>query len=209
MASSSRESSKRLASSSESSKRQKNDIMESEEIIELLFDSDISDSEISFSSSNEEEVFSSEDENDASCPTMTWEKIDESYRTHTYHFDSSSSGINEQLNLNDISSPYDYFRSFVSNELISKIVEYSNNFYKKKLETTDVVSPHSLLKRFRVLDNDTFITFLALTMLMPHVKNLDCVITGQVKQLLKHRYLNNICPKITAFPFCNSSTVAM
>ena len=115
-------------------------------------------------------MFSSEDENDASCPTMTWEKIDESYRPHTYHFDSSSSGINEQLNLNDISSPYDYFRSFVSNELISKIVEYSNNFYKKKLETTDVVSPHSRLKRFRELDNDTFITFLVLTMLMPHVK---------------------------------------
>ena len=65
--------------------RQKNDIVESEEVIELLFDSDISDSEISFSSSNEEEVFSSENENDASCLTMTWEKIDESYRPHTYH----------------------------------------------------------------------------------------------------------------------------
>lgn len=51
---------------------------------------------------------------------------------------------------------------------VNKIEEFTNNFHKKSVVDT-IISPSSQVKRWQDLNNATFLSFLALTMLMAQV----------------------------------------
>ena len=69
---------------------------------------------------------------------------------------------------------YDYFRNFVNEKLVTKIVQYTSAFHAKSVGST-IVSSCLQVHRWQDIDNDTFLSFLALSLHMPQVKKAGIV----------------------------------
>ena len=151
----------------------------SDEIPMALFDADtdlssLSDSDTYQSVSTASQMDSSDSENEVATPSnvtanINWQDKPSNYTPKVYNFDSSNSGIGRHLEFDKNSVPYDYFRSFVTDDLVSKIVDYTNKFESKTSETA-TITRCARRKRWHDINNDEFLSFLGLTLLMPHVK---------------------------------------
>ena len=120
----------------------------SDEIPMALFDEDtdlssLSDSDTYQSVSTASQMDSSDSENEVTTPSnvtanINWQDKPSNYTPKVYNFDSSNSGIGRHLEFDKNSVPYDYFRSFVTDDLVSKIVDYTNKFESKTSETATI-----------------------------------------------------------------------
>ncbi len=96
---------------------------------------------------------------------MKWKQV-RSFKPYHYKFDSSGCGINS---FPDVSTPYEHFKYFCNDKVISLLVREINNFYITSKEK-NIFTPKSRVQLFQEVTSDDIHIFLALTMLMTHMK---------------------------------------
>ncbi|PSN58486.1 hypothetical protein C0J52_00767 [Blattella germanica] len=106
---------------------------------------------------------------EACAPLFQW--TDNEYTPQIHDFDDTNAGITPGM-FTDESTCLDYFKHFVSNDLVVKIVEETNNFYDY-LTSKVAPSPSSRLQKWTHTDENEIYLFLAITMLMARNKKLS------------------------------------
>ena len=106
---------------------------------------------------------------DACAPLFQW--TDNEYTPQIHDFDDTNAGITPGM-FTDESTCLDYFKHFVSNDLVVKIVEETNNFYDY-LTSKVAPSPSSRLQKWTHTDENEIYLFLAITMLRNYLWSND------------------------------------
>ena len=106
---------------------------------------------------------------DACAPLFQW--TDNEYTPQIHDFDDTNAGITPGM-FTDESTCLDYFKHFVSNDLVVKIVEETNNFYDY-LTSKVAPSPSSRLQKWTHTDENKIYLFLAITLLLARNKKLS------------------------------------
>ena len=164
------------ASTSKPKKRARQSAMNVENVHDILFEND---SNCSYVSSSYESIHDIDIRN-TPCGTgdLEWKNNTSSFKPVRYNFDQSQCGVSNDFSIENDGDFYDYFRNFVSEELVTKLVQYTNAFHAKSVGST-VVSSCSHINRWQDIDNHTFLSFLAFSLYMPQVKKLELLTSGR------------------------------
>lgn len=108
-------------------------------------------------------------------PLYHWEDCNDDSDNDTVHdpvrqrFDSSTCGISKHFDAD--STELDFFKSFVTQDFVSVIVDETNKFYR--FVTAQMpLAPHSRLQKWNDTSADEMYTFIAMCMLMVRHKKL-------------------------------------
>lgn len=132
-------------------------------------------------------------------PRYVWTDGD-NYVPNVYAFDDSASGVTDAAGVDMNSTELDYFQLFIDDELIDLIVQETNRYYQfiGNQRQGLPLAPHSKMRRWHDTTGREVYTFLALTLLMAHIKkhmvrdywNKDPLLSTPVfpKYMVRDRY---------------------
>ena len=86
-----------------------------------------------------------------------------------YNFDQNNSGIKDSCELDENCKESEFFKLFVDDEVVELMVRETNLFYEQ-IAAERPPSDASRMRRWKQVDSDEMYVFLAITLLMPHMK---------------------------------------
>ena len=102
----------------------------------------------------------------ANLLTMDWQ--DGLFAPTLTDFDDTDSGFTPHFELSEDAFELEYFLQFINNDIADIVVNETNRYYHLHNDVTS-----SKMKQWQNLDHASFYVFLALTMLMGHVRKAD------------------------------------